>query len=375
MEGTCFESDWAAVAAGSSALRPLLGRLHQAGSDRLGPMFAELDELKMLAEAGQVGLLDEGLSRGDVRDSDAASPAGWVRQWGPSYRAGGAAALVEVTEAVAQERQRGAARGGPGRAGAGAQRGRRVGRDGQAAAPADPGVPGTVLDGFVAMAEGQGPREIRALRPAVIARYGRLGEFQRREDRLKHGPSLSQPYDDDGMAEYRLRLDPEGSAVLEAILGPLAAPQPSHRARLGPAHQRPAPRRRAGRGLPPRRRRGRVRADHGQGGGGRHDGLPGPDGPDRGGDDADRGAARPRDGPEDGLRRRDHPGRARLRGEVLDLGRTVRLATPKQVQALWIRDRGAPSPAARGPPPGASWSCPDPVDGYVLMLAYWIGVR
>ena len=29
------------------------------------------------------------------------------------------------------------------------------------------------------------------------------------------------------MAEYRLRLDPEGRAVLEAILGPLAAPQPS----------------------------------------------------------------------------------------------------------------------------------------------------
>jgi hypothetical protein len=29
------------------------------------------------------------------------------------------------------------------------------------------------------------------------------------------------------MREYRLRLDPEGSAVLEAILGPLAAPQPS----------------------------------------------------------------------------------------------------------------------------------------------------
>src|SRR3954454_21549615 len=41
------------------------------------------------------------------------------------------------------------------------------------------------------------------------------------------GRSLSQPYADDGMAEYRLRLDPEGQAVLEAILGPLAAPQPS----------------------------------------------------------------------------------------------------------------------------------------------------
>ena len=85
----------------------------------------------------------------------------------------------------------------------------------------------TVLAGFVAIAESDGPGQIRALRPQVIARYGRLGEFQRREDQLKHGRSLSQPYADDGMAEYRLRLDPEGQAVLEAILGPLAAPQPS----------------------------------------------------------------------------------------------------------------------------------------------------
>src|SRR5689334_24654620 len=100
MEGTCFEADWAAMTAGFSTLQGLLGRLHQVGSDRLGPMFAELDELKLLAEAGQVALLGEGLSRGDVRESDAASSAGWVRQWGQSYRAGGAAALVKVTEAV-----------------------------------------------------------------------------------------------------------------------------------------------------------------------------------------------------------------------------------------------------------------------------------
>ena len=49
-------------------------------------------------------MLDQALSRGDVRASDAASPAGWVRQWGPSYRAGGAAALVKVAEAVAKPR-------------------------------------------------------------------------------------------------------------------------------------------------------------------------------------------------------------------------------------------------------------------------------
>ena len=102
MEGTSFEEDRAVLVAAAPVLRRVLGRLHQAGSAELGPLFAELDQLKLLAEAAQVGVLDQGLSRGDVRASDAASPAGWVREWGPSYRAGGAAQLVKVAEAVAK---------------------------------------------------------------------------------------------------------------------------------------------------------------------------------------------------------------------------------------------------------------------------------
>ena len=96
-----------------------MGRLHQAGSERLGPMFAELDELERLAGPVKVGVLDQGLSRGDVRASDAASPAGWVRHWGPLLprrrrgRAGGG------DRGDRQGVQRGAARGGPGGAGAG----------------------------------------------------------------------------------------------------------------------------------------------------------------------------------------------------------------------------------------------------------------
>jgi hypothetical protein len=39
--------------------------------------------------------------------------------------------------------------------------------------------------------------------------------------------ALSQPRDDDGMAVYRLRLDPEGKEVIEAMLGPLSAPRPT----------------------------------------------------------------------------------------------------------------------------------------------------
>src|SRR6185437_6643543 len=102
MEGISFESDWAAVAASASVLRRVMGRLHQAGSEQLGPMFGNLDEIERLVGALKVGVLDQGLSRGDVRASDAASPAGWVRQWAPSYAAGGAAALVRVTEAITQ---------------------------------------------------------------------------------------------------------------------------------------------------------------------------------------------------------------------------------------------------------------------------------
>src|SRR3954464_7609801 len=102
MEGTSFAEDRAVLVTAAPVLRRVLGRLHQAGSGELGPLFAELDALKTLAAAAQVGVLDQGLSRGDVKASDAASSAGWVRQWGPSYRAGGAAGLARGAAAGAK---------------------------------------------------------------------------------------------------------------------------------------------------------------------------------------------------------------------------------------------------------------------------------
>src|SRR6478609_11539646 len=176
MEGTCFDDDWATVVASEAALQRVIARLHQAGSELLGPVMGQLDQVRRLAEAGQVGALAEGLSRGDVRASDAASPAGWVRQWAPSYAAGGAPALVRVTEAIAKPCNgllREAVLSG------------RVPVRNAAVALTEmdklrprltPEAHDTVLGGFVALAEGQGPRQIRALRPALIAKYGRLGE-------------------------------------------------------------------------------------------------------------------------------------------------------------------------------------------------------
>ena len=114
------------------------------------------------------------------------------------------------------------------------------------------------------------------------------------------------------MAEYRLRLDPEGQAVLEAILGPLAAPQPSteNGSDLRTSDQRRADalvevcrRAAAAGGAAPTTAKAAVVVTMDW------DDLKGPH---RGRDDADRGPPGPGDGPADGLRRRHHPGRPRI---------------------------------------------------------------
>jgi hypothetical protein len=77
------------------------------------------------------------------------------------------------------------------------------------------------------MAVEHGPGGCRMLRPRILAEYGLDGELQRDQDAAKRFVSLSQPRVDElGLAEYRLSLDPEGRAVLEAALGPLSAPKP-----------------------------------------------------------------------------------------------------------------------------------------------------
>ncbi|HEX7463072.1 MAG TPA: DUF222 domain-containing protein, partial [Dermatophilaceae bacterium] len=222
-----IEQRRAAVAAASSLLAGLGAVASGVGNADLGPFFRDVDDLARQVEAARVALLGEALSRGVVAGSDAPSAAAWVIQWAPSFHAGGAAQLVTVTHATRAVRNVGLAA---------AVLGARVGVRNAAVALVemdklrprltDEAVE-AVWEGFLQIATDHGPREIRGLLDKLIAAHGHEGEFQRRQDQLKHGVSLSQPLDDDGMAEYRLRLDPEGKEVLEAMLGPLSAPKPT----------------------------------------------------------------------------------------------------------------------------------------------------
>ena len=228
MAGTLvIEAGRNAVAAATASLVGLAESMFAVGNTELGPFFRQIDDLSRHAEAARVAILAEALSRGVIAGSDCPTATAWVIQWAPSLRAGGAAQLVAVAHATRVVRNAGLAS---------AVLGARVGVRNAAVALVEmdklrPRLRDEALEavwaGFIQIATDHGPREIRALRDKLIATYGQQGEFQARHDQLKHGVSLSQPFDDDGMAEYRLRLDPEGKEVLEAILGPLSAPKPT----------------------------------------------------------------------------------------------------------------------------------------------------
>jgi hypothetical protein len=222
-----IEQRRAAVATASSLLAGLGEAVVAVGNTDLGPFFQDVEDLSRQVEAARVAILGDALSRGVVAGLDCATAAAWVVQWAPSFQAGGASQLVTVTNATRAVRNVGLAA---------AVLGARIGVRNAAVALVemdklrprlrDEAVE-SVWQGFLHIATDHGPREIRGLRDKLIAAHGHRGEFQVRQDLLKRGVSLSQPLDDDGMAEYRLRLDPEGMQVLEAMLGPLSAPRPT----------------------------------------------------------------------------------------------------------------------------------------------------
>jgi len=230
------------LAGSREALQGLDSELWRTGAGELGPLLGVVDDLGGACDAARVAVVGEALARGETSGGAAATTTvGWVRQWAPSMRSGGAGQLVTVAQSFTKTENapvKVALDSGrvPVRAAAAvvaeAEKMRPLLTEG-----AEP----HVLEGLISMAAQHGPRGCRMVRPALLAKYGLDDVLQQQQSATKRFIALSQPHDDGtGIFEYRLALDVEGKAVLEAALGPLSAPQPSKEAGpdLRPSDQR-----------------------------------------------------------------------------------------------------------------------------------------
>ncbi|HWS57873.1 MAG TPA: DUF222 domain-containing protein [Actinotalea sp.] len=357
--GTPLEARRDHMAAAVEAVDGLGSELWRAGGADLEALMGEADRMVAAGEAARVLVLAEAMSRGETGASPLAlTPVQWVRRHAPSTRGGGSAQIVAVAKVFSvpgREAVKDAVLSGALPVSSAAV----VASEADKLAPLlAEGVEPTVVDGLITMAVSEGPRGCRTLRPRLLAEYGRDGQLQDEQDVAKRFVSLSQPrVDEMGMAEYRMTLDPEGRAVLEAALGPLSAPHPVD----GERDLRSSDRRR-GEALVTLVRRAVERGDQGP----RHtksqlfvtvdletlrDGL--------------RGAGTTMGGPEAGtllapetVRRLACdatiiPTLLGVGGAIVDLGRDVRLFTAAQTKRLWLRDRHCSYPGCDMP---AQWT-------------------
>ena len=226
--GLTLQERRARWAAAREAFDGLGDELWRAGSGDLEAVMGEVDGLVVAGEAARVVVTAEAMSRGETGSGALAlTPVQWVRRHAPSLKAGGAAPVVAVAEAFAVAGNapvKDAVLSGvlPTRSAAVV-----VSEADKLRPLLAEGAEPAVLDGLIEMAVREGPRGCRRLRPALLATYGLDGQLQSEQDRMKRFVALSQPrVDECGLAEYRLTLDVEGRAVLEAALGPLSAPRP-----------------------------------------------------------------------------------------------------------------------------------------------------
>jgi hypothetical protein len=212
-----------------SALRTALWQAPSGdGSDGLSGLLGEVDALGAACDAARVAVTREAMDRGETSGGAAAmSVTQWVRHHAPSTLAGGAGTVVAVATAfgkVANAPVRAALESGriPVRSAASV-----ISEADKLRPLLAEGAEPHVLEGLISMAEQHGPSGCRMLRDALLAKHGRQGVLQDRQNVGKSFSRLSQPADTGADTfEYRLTLDVEGKAILESALGPLSAPQP-----------------------------------------------------------------------------------------------------------------------------------------------------
>ena len=203
-------------------------------------MLPLVDRLAAVAAAGRFTITADAVDRGEVASSQAGSTQQWVADRCPSLDARDAGLVAKAVRELTDQ-------SGPGQASAlaSALAGARVAvREGRLSVSAgcvvaselrqlapllEPGAVDAVAAGLVAMGEVDGAAGVRRVRPAMLARYGLGQRLQDLEDRHRGLTVLSCGHDiGGGITEYRMRLNPEARAVVEAAINVLSAPTTRH---------------------------------------------------------------------------------------------------------------------------------------------------
>ena len=224
------------LSAASAVLADLPARVHRLTGADLDAVLPVVDRLAAVAAAGRFTLTADAVARGDVASSQAGSTAQWVADRCPTLDARDAGLVAKAVRELTDQ-------SGSGQASAltaarvAVQKGRLSVSAGCVVASElrqltpllDPDAVDAVAAGLVAMGEVDGPAGVRRIRPALLARYG-LGErLQDLEDRHRGLTVLSCGHDiGGGITEYRMRLNPEARAVVEAAINLLSKPAVTH---------------------------------------------------------------------------------------------------------------------------------------------------
>ena len=230
----------AVLSAATAVLSDLPARVHRLTGPDLDAVLPLVDRLAAVAAAGRFTITADAVDRGEVASSQAGSTQQWVADRCPSLDARDAGLVAKAVRELTDQ-------SGPGQASAlaSALAGARVAvQEGRLSVSAgcvvaselrqltpllEPGAVDAVAAGLVAMGEVDGTAGVRRVRPAMLARYGLGQRLQDLEDRHRGLTVLSCGHDiGGGITEYRMRLNPEARAVVEAAINVLSAPTTRH---------------------------------------------------------------------------------------------------------------------------------------------------
>src|SRR6478672_8983550 len=219
----------AVLSAATAVLSDLPARVHRLTGPDLAAVLPLVDRLAAVAAAARFTLTADAVDRGEVAGSQAGSTQQWVADRCPSQDARDAGLVAKAVRELAAPdltAARMAVQGGRLSVSASCV----VAAELRQLTPLlEPGAVDAVAAGLVAMGQVDGANGVRRVRSALLARYG-LGErLQEIEDRHRGLTVLSCGHDiGGGITEYRMRLNPEARAVVEAAINVLSAPTIRH---------------------------------------------------------------------------------------------------------------------------------------------------